>query len=146
LAGLSAGLNTTQKNEYNITVLRGLSISELILSPEEIDYTGIQQPGVVIALAREGVDRRKNLFKQLDSKTLVLQADEVEVPDCSARILPMDLKSRGIKKPDWALASLGVMAQLGKIISPEMLTAALKIRFRGKTLDVALELIQKVGT
>ncbi|MGD9358710.1 MAG: thiamine pyrophosphate-dependent enzyme, partial [Desulfobacterales bacterium] len=75
LAGLSAGLNTTQKNEYNITVLRGLSISELILSPEEIDYTGIQQPGVVIALAREGVDRRKNLFKQLDSKALVLQAD-----------------------------------------------------------------------
>ena len=146
LAGLTAGLNTTQKNEYNITVLRGLSISELILSPEEIDYTGIQRPGVVIALAWEGVERRKNLFKQLDSDALVLQADGVEVPDCSARILPMDLKSRGIKKPDWALASLGIMAQLGKIISPEMLAAALKIRFKGKTLDTALELVKKVGS
>ncbi|MGD9361449.1 MAG: 2-oxoglutarate synthase, partial [Desulfobacterales bacterium] len=112
----------------------------------EIDYTGIQQPGVVIALAREGVDRRKNLFKQLDSKALVLQADGVEIPDCSARIHPMNFKSSGIKKPDWALASLGVMAQLGKIISPEMLAAALKVRFKGKTLDVALEVIQKVGT
>jgi Pyruvate/2-oxoacid:ferredoxin oxidoreductase gamma subunit len=145
LAGLSAGLNTTQKNEYNITVLRGLSISELILSPEEIDYTGIQRPGVVIALGREGVDRRKNLFQDLDSEALVLQADGVEVPDCSARILPMDLKSRGVKQPDWALASLGVMAQLGKIISPEMLAAALKIRFKGKTLDTALESVRKVG-
>jgi hypothetical protein len=36
------------------------------------------------------------------------------------------------------------MAQLGKIISPEMLAAALKIRFKGKTLDVALELVRKV--
>jgi len=144
LAGLSAGLNTTQKNEYNITVLRGLSISELILSPEEIDYTGIQRPGVVIALAREGVDRRKDLFKQLDSEALVLQADGVEVPVCNARIHPMDLKSRGIKKPDWALASLCLMAQLGKIISPEMLAASLKIKFKGKTLETALELVSQI--
>jgi len=145
LAGLAAGLNTTQKNEYNITVLRGPSISELILSPQEIDYTGIQQPGVVIGLAREGVDRRKDLFQRLDSEALILQADGVEVPACSARIHPMDLKSRGIKKQDWALASLGIMAQLGKIISPEMLAAALKIRFKGKTLDTALELIRRVA-
>jgi Pyruvate/2-oxoacid:ferredoxin oxidoreductase gamma subunit len=146
LAGLTAGLNTTQKNEYNITVLRGHSISELILSPEEIDYTGIKQPGVVLALAQEGVDRRKDMFKHLDGDALVLQADGIEVPVGSARIHPMDLKSRGIKKPDWALASLGVLAGLGKIISPEMLAAALKIKFKGKTLDAALELVKQVGS
>ena len=86
------------------------------------------------------------MFNHLDSDALVLQADGVEVPACSARIHPMDLKSRGIKKPDWALASLGVLAGLGKIISPEMLAAALKIRFKGSTLDTALELINKVGS
>ena len=144
LAGLTAGLNTTQKNEYNITVLRGPSISELILSPEEIDFTGIKRPSVIIALAQEGVDRRKDMFEHLDSDSLVLQADGVEVPACMARIYPMDLKSRGIKKPDWALASLGVMAGLEKIISHEMLAAALRIRFKGKTLEAALELIKQV--
>ena len=66
------------------------------------------------------------------------------MPACSARIHPMDLKSRRIKKPDWALASLGIMAGLGKIISPEMLAAALKIRFKGKTLDTALELVNQI--
>jgi hypothetical protein len=55
----------------------------------------------------------------------------------------MDLKSRRIKKPDWALASLGVLAGFGKIISPEMLAAALKIRFKGNTLATALELIKQ---
>jgi 2-oxoglutarate/2-oxoacid ferredoxin oxidoreductase subunit beta len=144
LAGLTAGLNTTQKNEYNITVLRGFSISELILSPHEIDYTGIKQPGVVLALAQEGVDRRKDMFKHLTSDALILQADGVELPACSARIHQMDLKARKIKKPDWALASLGVLAGLGQIISPEMLAAALKIKFKGKTLNTALELVTQV--
>jgi 2-oxoglutarate/2-oxoacid ferredoxin oxidoreductase subunit beta len=146
LAGLTAGLNTTQKNEYNITVMRGHSISELILSPEEIDYTGIKRPGVVLALAQEGVDRRREMFKHLDGDALVLQADGVQVPACSARIHPMDLKSHRIKKPDWALASLGVLAGFGKIISPAMLAAALKIRFKGNTLETALELVDKVGS
>ena len=54
------------------------------------------------------------------------------------------LKSRGIKKPDWALASLGVLAGLNKILSPEMLAAALKIRFKGKILDTALALVKQV--
>ncbi len=104
-------------------------------------FSLIQRPAVILALAQEGVDRRKDMFKHLDSDALVLQADGVEVPVCNARIHPMDLKSRGIKKPDWALASLGVLAGFGKIISRETLAAALKIRFKGKTLDTALELV-----
>jgi hypothetical protein len=55
----------------------------------------------------------------------------------------VDLKALGIKKPDWALASLALLANPGQIISLEMLTAALKIRFKGKILDNSLELIQK---
>ena len=144
LAGLTAGLNTTQKNEYNITVLRGPSISELILSPEEIDYTGIESPGVIVALDQEGVDRRRDMFGSIDSKTLILQATGVEVPAAKARIHPIDLKSQKIKKPDWALASLGVLAKLNQVITSEMLAAALKIKFKGNTLDTALELIHQV--
>jgi len=144
LAGMTAGLNTTQKNEYNITVLRGPSISELILSPEEIDYTGIRQPDVVLALAQEGADRRREMFEHLTGDALVLQADGVELPRCNARIHPMDLKSRSIKKPDWALASLGILAGLGEIITPDMLAAALKIRFKGNTLETALKLVGQI--
>ncbi len=145
LAGLTAGLNTTQKNEYNITVLRGPSISELILSPQEIDYTGIESPGVIVALDQEGVDRRKDMFKDLDSDTLVLQAEGVEVPVCNAHIHPMGLKSRKIKKPDWALASLGILAKLGRILTTEMLEAALEIRFKDTVLENSLAVIQRVS-
>ena len=144
LAGLTAGLNTTQKNEYNITVLRGPSISELILSPAKIDYTGIENPSVIVALDQEGVDRRQGMFGALDSNTLILQATGVEVPASKARYHLMDLKSQRIKKPDWALASLGVLAKFGQIINSEMLAAALKIRFKGHSLKSSLEVVRKV--
>ena len=62
LAGLSAGLHATQKNEYSVTVLRGPSISELILSPDNIEYTGIKKPTTIVALGQEGVNHRKALF------------------------------------------------------------------------------------
>jgi len=145
LAGLTAGLQTTQKNEYNITVLRGPSISELILSPDEIDYTGIERPGAIVALDQEGVDRRRALFDHLEEGTLVVQIGEVEIPACKARIHGVDLKSLGIKKPDWALASLAVLAHQERIISKEMLTEALKIRFKGKILENSLDIIEKAG-
>jgi len=75
----------------------------------------------------------------------VVQFEGVQIPACKARIHRVDLKPPGIKKPDWALASLAVLANLKQIISLEMLAAALKIRFRGKILENSLELIKRAG-
>jgi hypothetical protein len=144
LAGLSARLHTTQKNEYNVTVLQGLSISELILSPEEIDYTGIEQPTAVVALGQEGVDRRRELFVNLGSDTMVMQIDGVNVPSTNASIHRVNLKSQGVRKPDWALASLAILSKLNKVISMGMLQSALKIKFKEKKLANSLELLEQV--
>jgi pyruvate/2-oxoacid:ferredoxin oxidoreductase beta subunit/Pyruvate/2-oxoacid:ferredoxin oxidoreductase gamma subunit len=144
LAGLTAGLKTTQKNEYNITVLRGPSISELILSPEEIDFTGIENPTVMVALDQEGVDRRRDLFVNLTNHTLVIQVSGVKLPTSKARIHQVDFKAQGIKSPDWALASLAVLAKLKKVIHQKMLEAALKVKFKSKALDSAQQIVKQV--
>jgi 2-oxoglutarate/2-oxoacid ferredoxin oxidoreductase subunit beta len=144
LAGLSAGLRATQKNEYNITVLRGPSISELILSPEEIDFTAISQPDIVVALGQEGVNRQKDLFAGLGPDTLIIQLAGVALPDNQARVYPVDLKSQGIKAKDWALGSLAVLAKLNQVIHMDMLRAALSLRFKGTTLETTLELVESV--
>jgi len=143
-AGLTAGLKTTQKNEYNITVLRGPSISELILSPEEIDFTGIDNPNVIVALDQEGVDRRRDLFEGLAEDALIIQINGVNLPASKARTHRFDLKAQGIKSPDWALASLVVLARLKKVIHPKMLEAALKVRFKDRALDSALQVVKQV--
>ncbi len=144
LAGLSAGLNATQKNDYPITVLRGHSISELVLSLEEIGFSGIVNPDVIVALSQEGVDRRKNLFDSLDQQALILRVPEVIIPSCKAKIMNIDFKAQGIKSQDWALASLSTLAKLNRIINLNMLRSALKVRFKDPALSVALDLIDRV--
>ncbi len=144
LAGLFAGLQTTQKNEYNITVLRGPSITEVIFSPDKIGYTGIRRPDVVLALSREGVARRKAVFDSLDNTALVIQAPGVAVPSCKAKIHTADFKSQKIKSDDWALAALAVLAKMNRVVHTEMLTAALKFRFKNKILASSLELVERV--
>ncbi len=146
IAGLTAGMHTTQKNEYNITVLRGPSISELILSPREIDFTGIEKPNVVVALDQEGIDRRRDLFERLTKKSLILQIGGVSLPDSKARIHQIDFKARGIRRTDWALASLAILASLNCAISVDMLISALKLKFKGDTRQQALALVRQLGT
>lgn len=143
LAGLSAGLNATQKNDYPITVLRGHSISEVVMSENKIGYTGIDRPSVLIALAPEGVARRKDLFGRLDKNTLVIQAKGVELPPCGAEVRQTDFKSQKIRSGDQALASLAVLAKLGKVVSPGMLKSALEVRFKDKILASASDLVDR---
>ncbi len=144
LAGITAGLHATQKNEYNITVLRGPSISEVILSPEPIDYTGIKQPSAVLALNDEGVQRRRGVFTQLNDSATVLKARDVDIPECRARIHEVDFKAQGIRSQDRALAAIGVLAKLEIGLTPAMLESALRLRFAEAVLTSARELVGKV--
>jgi len=146
LAGLNAGLNATQKNDYPITVLRGHSISEIVLSSEEIGFTGILNPDVIVVLSLEGLNRRKDFFDRLDEKTLIIRALEVNIPSCRAKVMNIDFKGQGIKSQDRALASLSILAKLNKIISHKMLQSALKIKFKDQALSKSLDLIDHVKT
>jgi len=144
LAGAVAGLHATQKNEYPITVLRGHSVSELILSEKEIGYTGIDRPSAVIALAPEGTSRRRGMLARVPHETRVIRAAGVDLSDCGGTIETHDFKALRIKPADWALAALAVLAAEGTVISREMLEAALGLRFSGNTLSDALGMIDRV--
>jgi 2-oxoglutarate ferredoxin oxidoreductase subunit beta len=144
LAGLSAGLHASQKNEYNITVLTGPSVTELILSPEKIDYTGIDSPSVILALAAEGVERGKLLFQNMSPNTTIIHEKSIAIPLCDAFTFSIDFKAKGIKQQDWALAALAVLAEMNKVISLDMLKQALTIRFKEPIRSKSIKLIQDV--
>jgi len=141
LAGMTAGRQATQKNEYNITVLRGPSISEMILSPSPIGYTGIRQPSVVIALSNEGVSRRHKMLETLPEQALIIRADGVTIPDSHAEVITVDYKRLGIRPPDWALAAIGVLSSLNRVISRDMLFKALANRFQEPVLSAAQKIV-----
>jgi 2-oxoglutarate ferredoxin oxidoreductase subunit beta len=143
-AGIASGMNVSIKNDYNITVLRGQSVSEILLSPEKIGYTGIESPTAVMALSDEGVQRRQKIFKTLAPGTVVLKEKSVAIPETTARVIEIDFKELKIKRPDWALASLGVLAGKEILFSKEILAFALKSRFNEKVYDLAMETIEKM--
>ncbi|MBF0378683.1 MAG: 2-oxoacid:acceptor oxidoreductase family protein [Desulfamplus sp.] len=145
-AAISAGFNASMKNDYNITVLRGQSVSELILSPEKIGYAGIESPTVVIALSDEGVQRRIKLFSKLEPSTFLLKEKSVSIPETSATVVEIDFKEYQIKKQDWALASLGFIAGKNQGITMEMLDFALKSRFKPAVYESAIEIVKKLAT
>ena len=144
LAGMTAGWHATLKNDYPITVLRGHSVSEMVLSPEPVDYTGIERPAVVVALADEGVARRKTLFAGLGPETLVIKAAGIGLPESNATVMEIDFRARKIKTPDWALACLAQLARDNRLISVQMLKAALAMRFKKDIADTAIGLVDQV--
>jgi hypothetical protein len=100
---------------------------------------------VVVALAEDGVKRRKKLFGTLSRETLVLKVPEVEIPHIEATVKEIDFKGMGIKEPNWALASLAALAGMNRALSLEMLEAAIGLRFREKLRAPALEVVRTVA-
>ncbi len=144
LAGASAGCHATQKNDYPITVMKGHSVSEIILSDEPIEYTGIENPSVVIALAAEGINRRKQMIATLTENTVVVKLVGLELPASQATVIEVDFKSQKIRFPDWALAALAVLANRNSGLSMPMLTKALLLRFKQAVFDEAMTIVNKI--
>ena len=145
-AALLSGMNVSQKNDYNITVMRGPSVTELILSPRAITYTGVEQPRMIIALAEEGVRRCCPLFEKMKKGGRIIQAAGVEIPATAGQILEIDFKAGGIKKREMALAACYLLARNGDPITTEMLEEALKQTFQGKRLEEARLVLEKAAT
>jgi len=143
-AGIFAGMNVSMKNDYNITVLRGQSVSEILISSDKIGYTGIESPTVVLALSDEGVQRRKKIFAKLNPESFVVKEKSIAIAETNAEVVEVDFKELKIKKQDWALAALGVMAKNEKAINKEMLKCALKSRFDEKIYLRSMEIVNRI--
>jgi len=72
--GVVSGLWATRRDDYPITVRTGYSLSEVILSPAPVRYTGAENPDVVLVLAPEGAARARSLLAALGGESLVLTA------------------------------------------------------------------------
>jgi 2-oxoglutarate ferredoxin oxidoreductase subunit beta len=144
-AAILAGLNVTQKNDYHITVMRGPSVTEVIVSPQAITYTGVGKPDVIIALSKEGVRKRWGLFERIEKEGRVIVAAGIKIPTIDAQVLEVDFKAGGIKKKERALAALALLAKFGDPITLETLEEALKQSFQGKRLEEARQVLEKAA-
>jgi len=93
-AAVSCGANATQKNDNPVTQGSGFSISEVVLSGEEIYYTGIDTPDVVIVASYEGLAELKaqGVFDRTVAGTLIVADESLDLPNCEGRFLKIPLR------------------------------------------------------
>lgn len=77
LGGMYSGLWATQRDDYPTTVMSGYSVSEVILSREEILYTGIQQPDILAVITPEGLSQVPRQLRAMNESQTVYTVPEL---------------------------------------------------------------------
>ena len=97
---LSVGLYSTQKNDNPVTQGSGFSLSEICLSPQPIEYTGLEGVDVVIVVSRDGWDelRANGTLAKFTPKTLVLLDAELEMTPPTGRVLRQPFRREATPK------------------------------------------------
>ena len=128
-AALLCGLHATQKNDNPVTQGTGFSVSEVILAPEPIVYTGIERADVVLAVSDEGVRElvTTGTFDRVDAGTVVLADAQVSLPPLAAE--PRRLPLRETAGPKGAaLAAVEAWIEQDGRLPLEALRAAVEAR------------------
>lgn len=107
--GVRSGLWASQRNDYPVTVRTGYSLSEVILSPEEILFTGIPSPDIVLDLFPEGHARVASQIRTATSGAVIYRAPDLPEVETAARVVELDFGRApgwGRKKDAWALMAV----------------------------------------
>ena len=71
-------------------------MAEIILSPERIEYTGIDAPDYAILLSEDGVKRIRERIESLPESCVAYHGGALALPATRARLRPLGLE--GIKR------------------------------------------------
>jgi len=128
-AALSCGLHVTQKNDNPVTQGTGFSVSEVILGPEPILYTGIERPDAVLVVSEDGARElaATGVLARADAETLVVADDGIELPPLPREPLRLPLRETAGPKLA-ALAAVAAWREATEALPEEALRAAVVAR------------------
>ncbi|MEW5797863.1 MAG: thiamine pyrophosphate-dependent enzyme [Bacteroidota bacterium] len=95
-AGILCGLHATQKNDNPVTQGSGFSLSEVVLSSDEICYTGIDVPDVVILSSADGLKevRSNGTLGRCDESTVIIADESLPEFQTPATLFRLPLRTR----------------------------------------------------
>jgi pyruvate/2-oxoacid:ferredoxin oxidoreductase beta subunit/Pyruvate/2-oxoacid:ferredoxin oxidoreductase gamma subunit len=128
-----SGLWATQRNEYPVTVKSGHSVSEIVLSPQEILYTGISKPNLMMVLFPEGFAKVKEYILNLACSDILIISSDLPPIETQAQKITLDFKKAGPvgrKKENWVMMSLASLLAKTAIYPMAALSDAIAINPR----------------
>jgi pyruvate/2-oxoacid:ferredoxin oxidoreductase beta subunit len=125
VAAALAGLHATQRGDYPVTVRSGHSVSEVVLAPSEIRYTGVSRPDALFLLSADGYKKVRHLLPRMGEEAWLFVTPEFAEVESPARKVVFDPRPWGkAVRGNEALAMVSAgLARVG-VLSPEVLRAA----------------------
>jgi len=143
-AAVLSNLWATKRDDYPVTVMTGHSVSEIIVSPTEIFYTGIEKPDIFLALAPEGVKTCKNQLDNLTSDSVLYARKELLPIQTDARVITLDLNR--VPRKEITLAAVAEMLRQTNFISQEAFREAIRRTQRPQIVDESLRTLDRITT
>ena len=141
-AGVMSGLWATQSDDYPTTVKTGHSISEIILSPEEIRYTGIVRPDALVLISVDGLKKAGRYLASMTENDILFTIPQFADTPTRARKVILDPKKAGIRITHTNLALLLTAAVLRELhLFPMAAIEAAVRRFQARFADKNLPVI-----
>ncbi len=125
-AALLSGLRVTQRDDYPVTVQTGHCVASLVLSPEEIHFSGVERPDVLLALSADGVARTARQLAAMGPGDRVFVLPGVALGATRATVTTIDpAQASGTLAPrQVALYALAVALLAMDALSEDVLLAA----------------------
>jgi len=126
-----SGLQVTQRNDYPVTVKSGHSVSEVILAPSEIGYTGITRPGVMLVLFKEGLSAVRSQLAAMTGEDVLFINSQLLPIETRAKLIPIDFSKAGIwanKKEAWVMVALAMILNGLPLFPLEAFKEAVSVR------------------
>jgi pyruvate/2-oxoacid:ferredoxin oxidoreductase beta subunit len=148
-AALAAGLYSTQKNDNPVTQGSGFSLAEICLSPQPIEYTGMDSPDAVLVVSEDGWRELEanGTLAGCGEKTLILMDSQIEAIPPRGRAVRLPLRRQANPKRA-ALAALAAW-QVNKPVLPAeawQAVLALEPAERQAEFAAALDIGRRLGT
>ncbi len=143
-AAVLSNLWATKRDDYAITVMTGHSVSEVIVSPTEIFYTGIEKPDVFLALAPEGIKTCKDQLDNLTSDSVLYAPKNLLPIQTNAQVSPLDLGK--VPRKQIALAAVAEMLMRTNFISQEAFKEAIRRSQRPQIANESLGILDRVAS
>ncbi|MBI5862995.1 MAG: 2-oxoacid:acceptor oxidoreductase family protein [Planctomycetes bacterium] len=140
---VAGGLFAAQQDDFPITVRKGHSVSNLILSNDAILYAGLDHPDVMLLLSEDGL-RRLGSLDALAPTCRLFVDDSLAIPPTAAAVHRLDgeAMARGAGRAGAALAALVHALQVAGRIDGAALVDAARAALCGKYRDANLRAIE----
>lgn len=122
-----SGLWATQRSDYPVTVRSGYSISEVILSPEEVLFTGISNPDLMVVLFPAGLEKVRPQISMLSEEDHILINIELLPVETRANIVPLDFRKSGVKTEYWSFLAIAELLNYQELYPLSALKAAINM-------------------